>query len=69
MFISFFTVIDYEELSKAIEKDQVLVIDVRKHSEMEETGKLPKSHSIPRKVDVKVKVMKLDRDLFRFNSL
>ena len=48
--VLYLTAIDFEGLSKVIESDQVIVIDVRNHSELEETGKLPRSHCIPCKL-------------------
>ena len=43
-----FSEIKFEALSKLIASNQVIVMDVRNHSELQDTGILPKSHSVPR---------------------
>ena len=39
--------INYEELLEAKKKQDVLIIDIRENSEIEETGRLPGSIHIP----------------------
>lgn len=47
-----FSEIKFEALSKLIASNQVIVMDVRNHSELQDTGILPRSHSIPRKYKI-----------------
>lgn len=44
--------VKYEEILRLKETDQITLIDVRNESEIEETGKLPGSTHIPRKLHV-----------------
>ncbi|XP_042892771.1 rhodanese domain-containing protein CG4456-like isoform X3 [Penaeus japonicus] len=39
--------ISYEELVEGLEKDSLVLIDVRDPDELRETGKLPQSHNVP----------------------
>ena len=43
----------FDELLKSIETNEVIVIDVRFHSELQETGIIPNSYSIPCKLKFK----------------
>ena len=42
--------IKFDDLLKLIENNEVIVMDVRFHSELHETGIIPKSYSIPCKL-------------------
>ena len=47
-----FSEIKFEALSKLIASNQVIVMDVRNYSELQDTGILPRSHSVPRKFQI-----------------
>ena len=45
--------IKFDDLLKSIESNEVIVMDVRFHSELQETGIIPKSYSVPCKLQDK----------------